>query len=41
MSTKLDVYAFIRYVLHSLMYYRQWLVTEKLVYYGEYIVIVL
>ena len=41
MSTTLGVYAFIRYVLHSLMYYIQWLVTEKLVYYGEYIVIVL
>ena len=38
--TTLYIYVRIMCVQHSLVYYLQWLATEKLVYYDEYIIIV-
>ena len=38
--TTFDIYVRIMCVQHSLIYYLQWLATEKLVYYGEYIIVV-
>ena len=38
--TTFDIYVRIICVQHNLIYYLQWLATEKLVYYGEYIIIV-